>query len=284
MALVTVAERVSGNNSTFTAPYFVTSDASDLLSATVSMQEAKDAALLLFVGQYGLAATDISAEQLSKHSWRCVCTYSPQQSEEQDPPQPPLPGVETSTYEFDFRAEPYTSKTSLEHIYHTAGAPVQLQGKLSVQEQTGINVIETVTIPVPPVTHRVTMIRRNAAITSRYIQDVEETYGHVNGSGYGHYGAGSLMLVEARGSPRTAIDWQIEFGFAFKPPRPQGTKIDGVTFAQAIKGHEHAWVYNRHAKVGAGGVNFLLPTGRFGYIERVWPVTSFTSLGIPALP
>ena len=230
----------------------------------------KDAAPLLL---HGLRRQPVAVEPVhvdTSNPDRCIWTgtvnYAP--FERQEPPQ-----TGESVFNFDTGGGTQHITQSLQTVArYPGGTAPDFKGAIGVTHDS----VEGVDITVPVYNFSETHYVAAAEVTTAYKNTLFGLTGKVNSSSFKGLEAGECLFLGASGSRRGADDWEITFRFAGSPNRT-GLAVGPIT-GIAKKGWEYLWV--RYADAEDTGSHTLVKQPVGAYVERVYEVGNFASLGI----
>jgi hypothetical protein len=280
MAITARLERETGSNDETVAPYYVyESDRTISVTAADAVASAFARAAIDFPSQ---VPTGFNKERVTNHSWRIQVLYQSQLNViDPVPPGPPPPGV--IQYRFNYQAQPFHALYSLEDV-----SAKNANGQLAVKNPNIKNLVGIqndndksrhvgLNISVPAVTFTLELIIANVGIGFAYQKKVEQLGGHLNNQGIWGAAKHELFLASVSGGPRSNLDWQINFGIAYKSSRLQ--RVGPVEML--VDGHNEIWAIYEDKIVNVGTRSVILQSPLAVYVDRVWPEGNFSTLNLP---
>lgn len=196
--------------------------------------------------------------------------------------------LDTGDYKFSVSTTGGTARitTSLETVkgYNlggsaTPGAGFALAGIPDFRQAIGVTRegdVQGVDIVVPACRFTIEYRQPKATITDAYVRTCEALTGTVNNATFFSRAAGEVLFMGADGSQGIKSDPTWSYTFV-RLPNTSGQTI-GDILNVAKKGHEYLWVlFKDEIDTPA---EYVVKKPMCVYIERVYPLTSFASLGI----
>jgi hypothetical protein len=151
-----------------------------------------------------------------------------------------------------------------------SGTAPDCQGAIGV---TGDSV-EGTDVTVPVYNFSETHYLADGAVTGAYKAVLFRLTGQVNGAPFKGFAVGEVLFLGASGAKRGTEDWEITYRFAASP-NVTGLAVGPITGINK-KGWEYLWV--RYAD--AEDQNVLVKQPIAAYVEQVYPLGDFSTLGI----
>jgi hypothetical protein len=136
--------------------------------------------------------------------------------------------------------------------------------------------INGVDVQAPVFNFSETHVLPAANVTGAYKLALFNATGKVNNATFKGFALGEVLFLGASGSQRGDDDWEISFRFAASP-NATGLTVAGIT-GIAKKGWEYLWV--NWCKEVDGATNALKPKAQGVYVQQVYELANFSTLGI----
>ena len=136
--------------------------------------------------------------------------------------------------------------------------------------------INGVDVQAPVFNFSETHVLPAANVTGAYKLALFNATGKVNSGSFKGFAQGEVLFLGASGSKRGDDDWEISFRFAASP-NATGLTVAGIT-GIAKKGWEYLWV--NWCKEVDGATNALKPKAQGVYVQQVYELANFSTLGI----
>jgi hypothetical protein len=138
--------------------------------------------------------------------------------------------------------------------------------------------VQGVDIVVPALKLQISYRQPYATITDAYVRTLELMTGTVNNASWKGRAAGEVLFMGADGVQGTAVDPELTYQF-LRLPNISGQTIGDIVNV-AKKGHEYLWVIFEDRIPGGGAAPFIPKKPKYVKVERVYPTTDFSALGI----
>lgn len=286
MALQVVREKEEQTRDGQIIPYWVKDPDLDLGgSGELSFVDAIAAAVTAAETFTSLVATNWRAKRTSKASVRVAVEFTVAGI-------PPAPaGEETIQYTFNYRAE---SKlvyypTEIIGVWDKVGE-LDLSAEdwgreafVNVRRDDGQFRLIGLQVDPLPETERLVYTVPNALVDDTYRHLIRNLCGAFNSEAFWDAQQGERQLVSAGGGPRTIDDWQLYFGFGYRPTRfdvPIGNELSDDYFEiPELRGD---WIYwTDDVMALRSDVMQLIP--QFAIVQRVWDEYDLNDLTLPGL-
>lgn len=266
--IVAIAERERGNARTHVAPYFVQEEGAALALATA---DAIDAAVAQATSDLGSSPSSVDYRRLGPRSVRVVAQY------ELNEPSSEL------TYRFSFQARGrhrYLADSCV-GVYD-AGGDVTADWEtldVNVQPQAG-SAAQCLGMQINPLPEVFSLEYRlaNASVSATYQNAVAAMCGAFNSATFRGYAAGQIQLVRASGAKRTSSDWQLSYGFGYRP-NESSVAVGDITIPTLL-GSQEFWVYRALAQNSP--IHAIVPYPRFAIVQEFWPALDLNNLNLPS--
>lgn len=189
----------------------------------------------------------------------------------------PQSGEPTFSFDTGGGTQHITQSRATVAAYAPAGATApDFKGAIGVTADS----VEGVDIVVPVFSFTETHVIADATVTDAYKRTLMLATGKVNTDTFRGFNPGEVLFMGAAGTKRGeaggAGEWEITFRFAVSP-NETGLSVGAITGIDK-KGWEYLWVRYEDAEDGVASAIVKRPVA--AYIERVYPETAFSALGL----
>lgn len=215
----------------------------------------------------------LSWDQIGPQAWEFVATYiDAAKYDEKSRP-------ETGDYRISGSTTGGTAKILVSKQTIASYAP---GGETAINFKQSINVtregeVQGLEIVVPALKFTIDYTQPLAVITVAYSKLLEELTGTVNDDTFFGRPAGEVLFLGADFSDGIKSDPTCTYNF-LRLPNIAGATIGDLT-GIAKKGHEYLWVYFEETP-DPSAKNRPAKRPKYAYVERVYDITDFSSLGI----
>lgn len=207
-----------------------------------------------------LPRSAIEVEQVAMEHWLAKVDYS---SKKKD--------VGDSTFSFDTTGGSTHITQSRETLRTTAGAP-DFGGAINAAEDR----VDGVDVKIPSFKYSESHVFDAASVTLAYLKTLSQLTGSTNDATFKGWSAGEVLFLGASGTLRLGSDqseWEITYSFDMS----ENENITVGDLGMILKeGWAYLWINYKDTENG----DAVVKQPRAAYVERVYPESSFASIGI----
>jgi len=189
-----------------------------------------------------------------------------------DPPQPEM-GMSVFTFDTGGGMQRITQSRATVGVFPESGTTApDFKGAIGVTADS----VEGVDIVVPVYQFTETHVLPDTTVSDAYKHTLMIMTGTTNSAPFRGFSTGEVLFLGAAGSKRADGDWEITFRFA------GSFNETGITVGSIIGINKNGWDYLwvRYEDKDDMGAQSIVKQPTAAYVERVYRVTSFASLGI----